>query len=39
MNYYNKADARAAGMSAPKYKNLATYKEYLRSQQRFLDRL
>lgn len=39
MNYYNKADARAAGMSAPKYNNLATYKEYLRSQQRFLDRL
>ena len=39
MNYYNKADARAAGMPAPKYNNLTTYKEYLRSQQRFLDRL
>ena len=39
MNYYNKVDARAAGMPAPKYNNLTTYKEYLRSQQRFLDRL
>ena len=33
MNYFNAADARNAGIGAPRYHNLATYKEYLDKQQ------
>ena len=32
MNYYNKVDARTAGIGTPRYHNLATYKAYLQSQ-------
>lgn len=32
-NFFNAADARAAGIGAPHYHNLATYKEYLDKQQ------
>ena len=33
MNYFNATDARNAGIGAPRYHNLATYKEYLDKQQ------
>lgn len=33
MNYFNAADARNAGIVAPRYHNLASYKEYLDKQQ------
>ena len=39
MGYYNKADARSAGIGAPRYYNLRTYKEYLRTQQNILNKL
>ena len=39
MGYFNKVDARTAGIGTPRYHNLATYKEYLRSQNRLLDKL
>jgi len=39
MGYFNKVDARTAGIGSPRYYNLATYKEYLRSQNRLLDKL
>lgn len=32
MNYYNKLDARSAGIGTPHYNNLNSYKEYLRGQ-------
>lgn len=38
-NYYNSADAKAAGMGKPKYNNLATYKKYLEEQQQLLSKL
>lgn len=38
-NYYNKSDARSVGLGKPHYTNLETYKEYLKSQQRILDKL
>lgn len=37
--YFNKVDARTAGIGAPHYKNLTTYKEYLRTQKQILDKL
>ncbi len=37
--YYNKADARTAGIGKPKYSNLETYKSYLRRQQKMLKKL
>lgn len=37
--YFNNVDARTAGIGTPNYKNLKTYKEYLRSQQQILDKL
>lgn len=37
--YFNKADARAAGIGTPRYHNLATYKEYLTEQKDMLDKL
>ncbi|EEN83097.1 type II restriction endonuclease [Porphyromonas endodontalis] len=37
--YFNKVDARTAGIGTPNYKNLKTYKEYLESQQQILDKL
>jgi len=39
MNYYGKTDAKNAGMSTPKYHNLASYKEYLLEQQQTLELL
>lgn len=37
--YFNKVDARTAGIGTPHYKNLTTYKEYLRAQKQILDKL
>lgn len=37
--YFNKVDARTAGIGTPRYKNLTTYKEYLRTQKQILDKL
>lgn len=37
--YFNKADARTAGIGAPYYNSLETYKEYLRIQRNLLKRL
>ena len=37
--YFNKVDARTAGIGTPHYKNLTTYKEYLRTQKQILDKL
>ena len=37
--YFNKADARAAGIGAPLYNSMKTYKEYLKSQAEKLSRL
>lgn len=39
MNYYNKVDARTAGIGTPHYHNLATYKTYLQGQSAKLKRL
>lgn len=39
MNYYNKVDARTAGIGAPHYHNLATYKTYLQGQSAKLKKL
>lgn len=37
--YYNKADAKAAGLAKPNYNNLETYKAYLKSQADKLKKL
>lgn len=37
--YFNKVDARTAGIGTPHYKNLTTYREYLRTQKQILDKL
>ena len=37
--YFNKVDARIAGIGEPHYHNLATYKEYLKSQSDKLNKL
>lgn len=37
--YFNKTDARTAGIGEPHYHNLATYKEYLKSQSEKLKKL
>lgn len=37
--YFNKVDAREAGIGDPHYHNLATYKEYLKSQSDKLNKL
>lgn len=37
--YFNKADARAAGLGEPRYHNLETYKEYLARQKDILDKM
>lgn len=37
--YFNKVDAGTAGIGIPHYKNLITYKEYLRTQRQILDKL
>lgn len=37
--YFNKTDARTAGIGEPRYHNLATYKEYLKSQSEKLKKL
>jgi hypothetical protein len=39
MGYFNNVDARTAGIGAPRYHNLATYKAYLKSQNILLDKL
>ncbi len=39
MGYFNKVDARTAGIGTPRYNNLSTYKEYLHSQNKLLDKL
>ena len=39
MNYYNKVDARTAGIGTPHYHNLETYKSYLQSQSDKLKKL
>lgn len=38
MGYFNKVDARNAGIGIPNYHNLETYKEYLKSQAAKLDK-
>ena len=38
-NYYNKTDARQAGIGQPKYNNIATYKQYLEQQKKLLSKL
>lgn len=37
--YFNKVDARTAGIGTPKYNNLKTYKQYLQQQQNLLKLL
>lgn len=37
--YFNKVDARTAGIGAPRYNNLKTYKQYLQQQQGLLKLL
>lgn len=37
--YFNKVDARTAGIGTPHYNNLKTYKEYLRNQRNLLNKL
>lgn len=37
--YFNKVDARTAGIGTPHYNNLRTYKEYLRNQRNLLSKL
>ena len=39
MNYFNIADARAVGIGKPHYKNLKTYKEYLKNQENLLHKV
>lgn len=39
MNYFNKVDARTAGIGTPRYNNLKTYKEYLQNQRAILGKL
>lgn len=39
MGYFNKADAHTAGIGAPHYNSLTTYKEYLKSQHQILQKL
>lgn len=39
MNYFNKVDARTAGIGTPRYNNLKTYKEYLKNQGAILGKL
>ena len=39
MNYYNKADARSAGIGTPRYSDLNTYKEYLRGQRERINKI
>lgn len=39
MGYFNKVDARTAGIGTPHYHNLTTYKEYLKSQNTLLAKL
>ncbi len=39
MGYFNKADAKTAGVGLPRYHNLKTYQEYLESQVKKLDKL
>lgn len=39
MNYYNKVDARSAGIGTPHYNNLASYKEYLRGQREKINKI
>jgi len=37
--YFNKVDARTAGIGTPNYNNLKTYKEYLKKQKEILNLL
>ena len=39
MSYFNKADAEKAGIGTPRYHDLDSYKEYLKSQNKLLDKL
>lgn len=39
MNYYNKVDARSAGIGTPHYNNLNSYKEYLRGQREKINKI
>lgn len=39
MNYYNKADARSAGIGTPRYNSLNSYKEYLRGQRERINKI
>lgn len=39
MGYFNKVDARTAGIGSPRYHNLKTYKDYLKSQAYKLNKL
>lgn len=39
MNYYNKADARSAGIGTPHYHNLSSYKEYLKGQREKINKI
>lgn len=39
MGYFNKADAMTAGIGTPRYSNLQTYKEYLRSKAEMSNKL
>ena len=39
LGYFNKVDARTAGIGEPHYHNLASYKEYLKSQSEKLNKL
>ncbi len=39
MGYFNKADARMAGIGTPRYNNLKSYKDYLASQAKKLRKL
>lgn len=39
MGYFNKVDARTAGIGTPKYNNLKTYKDYLANQRNLLNKL
>lgn len=38
-SYFNKVDARTAGIGTPHYNNLKTYKQYLENQKALLNRL
>ncbi len=39
MGYFNKVDARTAGIGSPHYNNLKTYRDYLKSQAEKLNKL